>query len=84
MRGIERILGPGLRTSFRWCRPRSGPSGTICVDLYGVTGVAVAGDAAVGDARCVMELGAPAPEDRLQPDAEAETAMEPSRELARR
>ena len=56
----------------------------FAVDLYGVPGVAVAGDAAVGDARCVMELGAPAPEYRLQPDAEAETAMEPSRELARR
>ena len=29
----------------------------FAVDLYGVPGVAVAGDAAVGDARGVKELG---------------------------
>lgn len=29
----------------------------FAVDLYGVPGMAVAGDADVGDARCVKELG---------------------------
>ena len=57
MRGIERILGPGLRTSFRWCVPGQVHLAPFAVDLYGVPGVAVAGDAAVGDACCVKELG---------------------------
>lgn len=45
------------RNSCRWYRPRLGPSGTICRRSLRVPGVAVAGDAAVCDARCAKELG---------------------------